>query len=134
MAEFPLCEENVSLAAVRVRDWALSKDLIYAVNAAKFVETLRKKYYRSLKKEKAGDEAHGNAKLTSDEEAILLGFVEATVLSGEPMAPADVRRLAKHLFRQDFGEKWYLYIFNMINGFYNCYLGGLPSSSATRSF
>jgi len=110
LAELPNCDDNVTIAAMRVRDWALSSDLIHAINAAKFLETLRRKYYRSLQKAKTGDDAHGNAKLTQDEEAVLLGFVEATVLSGEPMSPGDVRRLAKQMFQKDFGEKWYLYL------------------------
>jgi hypothetical protein len=94
--------------AVRaVRDWAMSNHLIEAANAKKFEASLLRKYFRSKNTEV---HSHGNAKLSVEDEEILLGFIEASVSSGDSMGPIDVRMLAEYMFDMKFGEKWYRFL------------------------
>jgi hypothetical protein len=98
----------VTNAIHAVFNWAVDCDLVERSAARTFANSLERKYYRSLKKGKGGAAQHGNAKLTPEDEQVLLGFIDAAINSGESMSPAGVRELAGLLFEQDFGEKWYI--------------------------
>src|SRR5690606_15742722 len=62
-----------------------------------FTESLRKEYYRYIKNGHV-TKPHGNAKLTTEEEDVLIGIALGMTRTGKVMGASDIQRLACDLF------------------------------------
>lgn len=91
---------------------AAQKRMITSAKIPDFTESLRKAYYLA-KKKPSGEQYHGNAKLSVEDEDLLLGIALGMTRSGDAMGAKEIRALAADLFEgMTFGKDWYDFSFH----------------------
>ena len=93
-------------ACRQVGQAALKRRFICGSKLEDFADNLRKEYYRQYKRD-SKETRHGNSKLSTYEEDLLIGISLGMTRSGRSMGAKEIRQLAADIFPgQTFGKKW----------------------------